>query len=37
VESGFPKRSCSNEKLERDGDRTTTDPALARTCFVLIA
>src|ERR1700722_4520045 len=26
--TGFPKRSCSNKKLERDADRTTTHPAL---------
>src|SRR5271169_3623386 len=28
VESGFPKRSRSNKKLERDADRTITRPAL---------
>ena len=25
----FPKRSCSNKKLERDADLTITHPALA--------
>jgi hypothetical protein len=30
VESGFPKRSCSNKKPERDADRATTHPALER-------
>ena len=30
VESGFPKRSCANKKLERDADRTTT-PSRWRT------
>ena len=29
MESGFPKRSCSNKKLERDADRTITHPAPA--------
>jgi len=29
VESGFPKRSWSNKKLERDADPTITHPALA--------
>jgi hypothetical protein len=28
VETGFPKRSCSNKKLERDADPTITHPAL---------
>jgi hypothetical protein len=28
VETGFPKRSCSNKKLERDADPTITRPAL---------
>src|SRR5260370_37751943 len=28
--SGFPKRSCSNKKLERDDDSKKSHPALAR-------
>jgi hypothetical protein len=29
VETGFPKRSCSNKKLERHGDPTMAHPVLA--------
>jgi catechol 2,3-dioxygenase-like lactoylglutathione lyase family enzyme len=29
VETGFPKRSCSNKKLEQDADPVITHPALA--------
>jgi hypothetical protein len=28
VGTGFPKRSCSNNKLERDGDSKISHPAL---------
>jgi hypothetical protein len=30
VGTGFPKRSCSNKKLERDADPAITHPALVR-------
>jgi hypothetical protein len=28
VDTGFPKRSCSNKKIERDDDSKESDPAL---------
>jgi hypothetical protein len=28
VDTGFPKRSCSNNKLERDDDSKISHPAL---------
>jgi hypothetical protein len=28
VEAGFPKRSCSNKRLERDDDSKKSHPAL---------
>jgi hypothetical protein len=33
VGTGFPKRSCSNNKLERDGDPSSTYRALGYDCF----
>jgi hypothetical protein len=31
VGTGFPKRSCSNKKIERDDDSKKSHPALVRT------
>jgi hypothetical protein len=31
VGTGFPKRSCSNKKIERDDDSRKSHPALARS------
>jgi hypothetical protein len=28
VDTGFPKRSCSNKKIERDDDSKKSHPAL---------
>jgi hypothetical protein len=30
VVTGFPKRSCSNKKIERDDDSKKSHPALVR-------
>jgi hypothetical protein len=30
VDTGFPKRSCSNKKIERDDDSKKSHPALDR-------
>jgi hypothetical protein len=30
VDTGFPKRSCSNKKIERDDDSRKSHPALAQ-------
>jgi hypothetical protein len=32
VGAGFPKRSCSNKKIERDDDSKKSHPALERIC-----
>jgi hypothetical protein len=31
VGTGFPKRSCSNKKIERDDDSKKSHPALVNT------
>jgi hypothetical protein len=33
VDTGFPKRSCSNKKIERDDDSKKSHPALMRGHF----